>query len=115
MLNGTLFNGSSSNGASSCPVQGSQGCNQCGEKRSVLPYVFPTQSGKKEFCSEPCLSGYRNAQKGIHTLSIQVRVTTCFEKRSLYSNNAQRSEPANTKRMKFQIRYWVNFELMVCT
>jgi len=71
MLNGTLFNGSSSNGASSCPVQGSQGCNQCGEKRSVLPYVFPTQSGKKEFCSEPCLSGYRNAQKGIHTLSIQ--------------------------------------------
>ena len=73
MLNGTLFNGSSSNGASSCPVQGSQGCNQCGEKRSVLPYVFPTQSGKKEFCSEPCLSGYRNAQKGIHTLSIQVR------------------------------------------
>ena len=73
MLNGTLFNGPSSNGASSCSVQGSQGCNQCGDKRSVLPYVFPTHSGKKEFCSEPCLTGYRNAQKGIHTLSIQVR------------------------------------------
>ena len=69
MLNGNLFNGSPSNNAS---VLGAQSCNQCGDKRSVLPYVFPTQSGKKEFCSEPCLSGYRNAQKGIHTLNIQV-------------------------------------------
>ena len=78
MLNGTLFNGSSNNSASSCTVLGSIGCNQCGEKRVVLSYVFPTQSGKKEFCSEPCLSAYRNAQKGIHTLTIQVgKQKTC--------------------------------------
>lgn len=63
MLNGSLFNGTSS---ASTSLTSSQICTQCGEKRHVLPYVFPTQSGKKEFCSEPCLSGYRNAQKGIH-------------------------------------------------
>ena len=71
MLNGALFNGSSNNSVSSCPVQT---CNQCGEKRNILPYVFPTQTGKKEFCSEPCLSSYRNAQKGIHTLNVQTPV-----------------------------------------
>ena len=65
MLNGV-------NGISTSPSASSGTCNQCGEKKGVLPYIFPTQNGKKEFCSEPCLSNYRNAQKGIHTLNIQV-------------------------------------------
>ena len=28
-----------------------------------LKYICPTASGKKEFCSEPCLTAYRKAQK----------------------------------------------------
>ena len=74
MLNGTLHNGTASAPASTAASAASvmSTCNQCGENRQILPYIFPMQNGKKEFCSEPCLSGYRNAQKGIHTtLSIQ--------------------------------------------
>ena len=68
MLNGV-------NGNSTSPSAIASTCNQCGDKKGVLPYIFPTQNGKKEFCSEPCLSGYRNAQKGIHTLNIQTPAT----------------------------------------
>ncbi len=39
-------------------------CNHCNEKKSMLPYIFPMQAGKKEFCSEPCLSSYRSAHRG---------------------------------------------------
>ena len=66
-----------SNG-SSLPVNGSSStCNQCGDKRSLLPYIFPTQSGKREFCSEPCLSAYRSAQKGLQpSLSLPPQTPT---------------------------------------
>ena len=33
-----------------------------------MKYVLPVPGGKKEFCSEPCLTSYRKAQKA---LSIQ--------------------------------------------
>ena len=59
MINGSMLNGSSSS------TSNMTSCNQCGEKRNLLPYIFPTQSGKREFCSEPCLSAYRSAQKGM--------------------------------------------------
>ena len=59
MLNGSMVNGSSSTASNM------SACNQCGEKRTLLPYIFPTQNGKREFCSEPCLSAYRCAQKGL--------------------------------------------------
>ena len=38
-------------------------CMQCQEKKLVLKYIFPTQGGKKEFCSVPCLTAYRQDQK----------------------------------------------------
>ena len=28
-----------------------------------MKYVLPVQGGKKEFCSEPCLTSYRKASK----------------------------------------------------
>ncbi|KAK4303473.1 hypothetical protein Pmani_024511 [Petrolisthes manimaculis] len=36
-------------------------CTWCFEVKSQLKYVFPTSSGKREFCSEMCLSEYRKA------------------------------------------------------
>ena len=38
-------------------------CNQCQEAKERLLYVLPVPGGKKEFCSEPCLTAYRRAQK----------------------------------------------------
>lgn len=35
-------------------------CAWCTEK-SILPYVLPTQGGKKEFCSETCIKEFRAA------------------------------------------------------
>lgn len=39
----------------------SNNCTWCGENKSILKYVLPTQSGKKEFCSETCISDFRKA------------------------------------------------------
>lgn len=36
-------------------------CTWCGEGKAPLKYVLPTQNGKKEFCSETCLSEFRKA------------------------------------------------------
>lgn len=36
-------------------------CTWCGENKQPLKYVLPTQHGKKEFCSENCLSEFRKA------------------------------------------------------
>lgn len=36
-------------------------CTWCGESKLPLKYVLPTQNGKKEFCSETCLSEFRKA------------------------------------------------------
>ncbi|KAL1131586.1 hypothetical protein AAG570_011200, partial [Ranatra chinensis] len=38
-------------------------CTWCSETRQSLKYILPTQYGKKEFCSETCLSEFR---KGYH-------------------------------------------------
>ncbi|XP_055857370.1 polycomb protein Scm [Episyrphus balteatus] len=65
-------NGSSSNnGMATPPVNGhrSRGrpakkpatCTWCGESKQPLQYVLPTQNGKKEFCSEMCISEFRKA------------------------------------------------------
>lgn len=42
--------------SSSTPV-----CCHCQEAKQTLKYVLPVPSGKKEFCSESCLTGYRKA------------------------------------------------------
>ncbi|KAM8703615.1 hypothetical protein ACLKA7_008267 [Drosophila subpalustris] len=36
-------------------------CTWCGEGKLPLQYVLPTQTGKKEFCSEMCIVEYRKA------------------------------------------------------
>lgn len=36
-------------------------CTWCGENKTPLLYVFPTQNGKKEFCSETCIAEFRKA------------------------------------------------------
>ena len=38
-------------------------CTQCGEAKERLLYVLPVPGGKKEFCSETCLTQHRRAQK----------------------------------------------------
>ncbi|XP_047525189.1 polycomb protein Scm isoform X1 [Pieris napi] len=36
-------------------------CTWCGESKTPLKYVLPTENSKKEFCSETCLSEFRQA------------------------------------------------------
>nr|XP_045618397.1 polycomb protein Scm-like isoform X3 [Procambarus clarkii] len=43
------------------PPKNPRTCTWCSEVKSQLKYVFPTSSGKREFCSEMCLSEYRKA------------------------------------------------------
>ena len=47
-------------------------CMQCQERKQVLKYIFPTQGGKKEFCSVPCLTAYRHDQKNKSGVSTNV-------------------------------------------
>ena len=94
MINGSMLNGSSTSNMTNS-------CNQCGEKRNLLPYIFPTQSGKREFCSEPCLSAYRSAQKGM-TASMATTLQT----------NSQPQTPSvtenSTARMKLDLDFQVS-------
>ncbi|XP_029177478.1 polycomb protein Scm [Nylanderia fulva] len=41
------------------PPKSKNACTWCGETKQPLKYVLPTQNGKKEFCSETCLSESR--------------------------------------------------------
>ncbi|XP_033337714.1 polycomb protein Scm isoform X1 [Megalopta genalis] len=43
------------------PPKSKNSCTWCGETKQPLKYVLPTQHGKKEFCSETCLSEFRKA------------------------------------------------------
>lgn len=38
-------------------------CTWCAENKSVLNFILPTQSGKKEFCSEACIAEFRKAYR----------------------------------------------------
>lgn len=54
----------SSNPSPSQPTSSScSSCTQCGEAKERLLYVLPVPGGKKEFCSESCLTQHRRAQK----------------------------------------------------
>ncbi|CAB4055154.1 SCMH1 [Lepeophtheirus salmonis] len=55
------------NGGSHQVPSASMACNHCKETSKVLKYVIPTADGKFEFCSEPCLMGYRKAKKQAQT------------------------------------------------
>uniref|UniRef100_A0A0V0G9M3 Putative polycomb group protein scm/l3mbt tumor-supressor in n=1 Tax=Triatoma dimidiata TaxID=72491 RepID=A0A0V0G9M3_TRIDM len=45
------------------PAKSKPSCTWCSETKQSLKYILPTQYGKKEFCSETCLSEFR---KGYH-------------------------------------------------
>ena len=58
----------SSNPSQSQPTSSScSSCTQCGEAKERLLYVLPVPGGKKEFCSEACLTQHRRAQKAART------------------------------------------------
>lgn len=65
IIDNTLINGKrrSSSGSKSPikPTQSPQHCTWCAESRTPLKYVLPTQTGKKEFCSETCIAEFRKA------------------------------------------------------
>ena len=69
------FYHSSAASSSSAPIAAAptssqlRSCQHCKEQRAELRYVIPTQDGKKEFCSEPCLTSYRKAQRTIPTVT----------------------------------------------
>ncbi|XP_014476649.1 PREDICTED: polycomb protein Scm isoform X2 [Dinoponera quadriceps] len=43
------------------PPKSKNSCTWCGETKQPLKYILPTQNGKKEFCSETCLSESRKS------------------------------------------------------
>ncbi|XP_017886952.1 polycomb protein Scm isoform X2 [Ceratina calcarata] len=43
------------------PPKSKNSCTWCAELKLPLKYVLPTQHGKKEFCSQTCLSSFRKA------------------------------------------------------
>ena len=44
-------------------------CTQCKEAKQTLKYVLPVPGGKKEFCSESCLTSHRREQKSASSVS----------------------------------------------
>ncbi|KAH8272099.1 hypothetical protein KR026_008114 [Drosophila bipectinata] len=68
--NGSNTSNSNANSSSTSPAsnQRQRGrppkratCTWCGEGKLPLQYVLPTQTGKKEFCSETCIAEFRKA------------------------------------------------------
>ncbi|ALC47933.1 Scm [Drosophila busckii] len=74
-ISGTNGNSAATNSSSTAttttpqtPTQRARGrpakratCTWCGEGKLALQYVLPTQTGKKEFCSETCIAEFRKA------------------------------------------------------
>ena len=44
-------------------------CHHCKTEKDQLQYVFPTASGRKLFCSVPCLSAFSTAWKNFEVRS----------------------------------------------
>ena len=65
----TASSSSSSTSSVAAPTSSMRSCQHCKEQKAELRYVIPTQDGKKEFCSEPCLTSYRKAQRTIPTMA----------------------------------------------
>ena len=67
----------SSNPSPSQPTSSStSSCNQCGEAKERLLYVLPVPGGKKEFCSEFCLTQHRRSQKAGQSIGTATPTTT---------------------------------------
>ena len=91
----------SNTGQSSATAISNLICMQCQEKKQILKYIFPTQGGKKEFCSVPCLTAYRQDQKnrsGIGTNGTTTNTTNS----SPQSNVAVVKSPTNTSELPFK-------------
>ena len=50
-------------------------CMQCQERKQVLKYIFPTYDGRKEFCSVPCMTAYRQGPKNRGGVGVNVATT----------------------------------------
>lgn len=57
----SLINGKSNRGRNAKKPPQSTVCTWCNESKTLLKYVLPTQTGKKEFCSESCIAEFRKA------------------------------------------------------
>lgn len=57
----SLINGKSARGRNAKKPPQSTVCTWCNESKTLLKYVLPTQTGKKEFCSESCIAEFRKA------------------------------------------------------
>ncbi len=66
-LSTSSFYSSSMSAPSSSTSPAALTCHHCRQPKSNLPYILPSTSGKFEFCSEPCLTNHRRAQKTLPT------------------------------------------------
>lgn len=60
----SLMNGKNKSNSKKSPIKqesAPQICTWCAESKTPLKYVLPTQTGKKEFCSETCIAEFRKA------------------------------------------------------
>ncbi|CAO1405906.1 unnamed protein product [Diamesa serratosioi] len=57
----SLINGKSNRGRNAKKPPPATVCTWCNESKTPLKYVLPTQTGKKEFCSESCIAEFRKA------------------------------------------------------
>jgi len=69
-------------------------CTHCQEAKQTLKYVLPVQTGKKEFCSEPCLTAYRKSQKAI---SSNANSNLATNQPTTNNNNHHNQSPATSK------------------
>ena len=63
-------------GQSNTIVTGHLICMQYQERKKSLNYIFPTQAGKKEFCSVSCLTAYRQDQKNRSGVTTNITSTS---------------------------------------
>jgi len=68
-------------------------CTHCQEAKQTLKYVLPVPTGKKEFCSEPCLTAYRKSQKAI---SSNVASNSATKQKSNNNNNSYSQSQSST-------------------
>ncbi|GAB0097361.1 Polycomb protein Scm [Sergentomyia squamirostris] len=84
-------------------------CTWCAETKIPLKYVLPTQNGKKEFCSEVCITEFRKAySKGAciqcdnvirdHAPHRDFCSTFCMNKHA--NGNSSASNPANNNNIE---------------
>ena len=77
--------------SSSTPV-----CCHCQEAKQTLKYVLPVPGGKKEFCSESCLTGYRKGQKTNAEVDTATTATTATATTTTSTSNTNKTSTQDT-------------------